>query len=522
MTRAVTALGIRDGDVAVLRALVDRRGSAVLAYCERACPPGLVPDAAAEAFARFRALVVASPRPTGIDPEGALLSATRHAAAERAPRAQAPPSGAGLGRLRGGRPTVDPITLVPELLIARADGTLDAAGEDQLNRLLDGSAAARAAEERFRSAEHAYRTAPPRAIPPAVVERIVAAMATVPAPGPAAANGAGTYPADEPPPPIAAAPPPEPPAYAEAAAPHAAPAPEAVHQAEAPAPAADAVPAAEPEPEPAAEEAPPTEPPPETPAVDPPPAEPVADAPPSAEDALEAPPAEAPAPPEPSGGAVSLEAFDAGAAESPANAEDVTPGGEPTVEWTVPPEELGSEQSLDVEIAAARLSPQDEEDAEHVQTASGAVDEAIEEAGLPPDAPEHRVAEAAAQLHRPSAATSRPLVSAIAPAAAASPPPSNPHPPHSAEPSVAPHRHGLPGKGALAPAAAVVAIAAVAALAASGVLGGDDPEPQKDTGIAPKRSEVQVPDGEARATIDELRQAAAEARRQRLTDSRGP
>src|SRR3712207_2938737 len=81
----VTALGIRDGDPAVLRALVDRRGFAVLAFCERACRPGLAVEAAGDAFARFRAMVQVPDRPADLDPEAALLSATRHASASRMP-----------------------------------------------------------------------------------------------------------------------------------------------------------------------------------------------------------------------------------------------------------------------------------------------------------------------------------------------------------------------------------------------------------------------------------------------------
>ncbi|HWT95232.1 MAG TPA: hypothetical protein VN238_19705, partial [Solirubrobacteraceae bacterium] len=85
MTSQVTATGIKDGNPAVLRALVDRRGAAVLAYCERACSPSLVLEAVADAFARFRAAVIAAQRPTDLHPEMALLSATRAAAAARSP-----------------------------------------------------------------------------------------------------------------------------------------------------------------------------------------------------------------------------------------------------------------------------------------------------------------------------------------------------------------------------------------------------------------------------------------------------
>jgi Mg-chelatase subunit ChlI len=67
----------------------------------------------------------------------------------------------------------------------------------------------------------------------------------------------------------------------------------------------------------------------------------------------------------------------------------------------------------------------------------------------------------------------------------------------------------------------VLAIAGVSILAVSGVFGGNDPQDPVDTGVAPRASQVEVPEGEAAAVIDDLRRAAAEARRKRLADKRG-
>jgi hypothetical protein len=453
VTGPVTALGIRDGDTAVLRALIARRGSAVLAYCERACAPGQVPEAAAEAFAQFRALVVASPRPADLDPEAALLSATRHAAAHRAPRGQPPPSGAGLGRLLAGRPTADQITLVPELLIARADGTLDAGGEEQLNRLLDASAAARAAEERFRTAEHAYRSAPPRPLPPEIVDHIVAAMVAVP--------GAVELPAAADEPRFVAEEPPPPP------------------------------PVVEEPPPPVAEEEPP--PPPPVAAEEPPP-------PPPEEDAGAA---EHPAPPPPAGAVSAGDLAPAQSAEAPiesnegavvaeeppqvADPDPVNGAGGPTVEWDVPPEQAGPQETFDTEIAAARLPGRDDE---------------VEDDDGPGDPPVRRP---------PTVRPPPPQRAAAATQTGSVPKP--PGPPAS--------RSGLPGKGALAPAAAVVAVAAVSILATSGVFGGNEEQPPVDTGIAPKRTQVEVPEAEPGSIVAELRQAADAARRERLADKQG-
>ena len=472
MTGRVTALGIRDGDPAVLRALIARRGSAVLAYCERACAPAQVAQAAADAFARFRALVVAAPRPAELDPEAALLSCTRHATAERAPRGQAAPSGPGLGRLLGGRSLADQVGLVPELLIARAEATLDDDGEEQLNRLLDASAAARAAEERFRTAEHAYRSAPSRAIPPEIVDQIVDSMTSVPAPG---------EPAEEP----APAPAPAPAPTLVASGHVGGEGPRAARPPRAEEPRAGSRGAEErgaelPEPAP-----PPVED--EPPAPEPPPAEepvPVA-----------ADPGPDPSVREPDEPDEPYEPEDDGpsAADEPDDSDDA-----PSEEWDVPPEHIGPEGALDVEIAAARLRHDDgdeEEEAAHLQSASGAVEEPL-------------VPQARAQ---PQTRAAPPARAAAATQAAARRPPERP--------PRTPSRPSFPGRNALAPAAAVVAVAAVSILATSGILGGDEAQPPVDTGVAPKRTQVEVPEGEAAAVIDELRRAADRARRQRLADT---
>ena len=470
MTGPVTALGIRDGDPDVLRALIARRGSAVLAYCERACPAAQVADAAAEAFARFRALVVAAPRPADLDPEAALLSSTRHAAAERAPRGQAPPSGAGLGRLLGGRPTADQITLVPELLIARADGTLTAEGDEQLNRLLDASAAARAAEERFRTAEHAYRSAPPRPIPDEIVDHIIAAMTTVPAP-PREAAVQEPLAADR---------------ERDLVTASAAGAPSEAVSADAPPPPPPEVPADEPAEEPDTAAAAATDAAPEPLAEEPAAPAPPDDARPEEDREEDAPPDDTPSP---------VADEEQGIDEE----DDMADAG--TEEWRVPPDELGQEGSLD------------EDEASRIQTASGAVDEPLAE-----DEDEDEEEE--------EEEDDEPVPAPVPPRAGRPAPPARARGAVSASRAQAgragaPPSRGVPGKGALAPAAAVVAVAAVSILATSGVLGGDESQPPVDTGIAPKRSQVEVPEGEASAVIDDLRRSADAARRRRLADKRG-
>src|SRR3954447_1710951 len=172
-TAAVTPRGVREGDPPTLAALAERRGGAVLAYGEQVCAPGEALAAAADALARFRRSVAEADDPLTLDPEQALLRATRYAAAARAPHpAQAPRR---LGR-RGG-----PWGLVPELLAARASGDLTEGDSSRLARHLEGCAACREAEERFNGGEFAYLAAPDVAPEqPVTAERRRALVTAVP------------------------------------------------------------------------------------------------------------------------------------------------------------------------------------------------------------------------------------------------------------------------------------------------------------------------------------------------------
>src|SRR3954447_11773259 len=152
-TSVVTAQGVRDGDRAALATLVERRGAAVLAYCEAVAEPERGLEAAGEAFARFRREVRAAPEPRTLDPEALLLSSTRRAAAAKAPK-PAPPRGLLARRLGATCP------LVPELLAIRADGELTTADRLRLARHLERCEACRETARRFDAGEHAYQEAP--------------------------------------------------------------------------------------------------------------------------------------------------------------------------------------------------------------------------------------------------------------------------------------------------------------------------------------------------------------------------
>ena len=191
----VTPRGVRDGDPAVLQALVARRGPAVVAFCAAVCEPAGAPRAAAEAFARFRAAVAAAPDASTLVPDDLLLGATRHAAASFAR------SGRPAGAAARPRPRPDAVCPdVPALLAARAGGSLVEADRRRLSRHLTRCAPCRELEAAFAQAEEAFHAPPDAPLPAATRKRIVAAMrAAAPVgPGAAAATTAPAQPGDQP------------------------------------------------------------------------------------------------------------------------------------------------------------------------------------------------------------------------------------------------------------------------------------------------------------------------------------
>jgi hypothetical protein len=169
---AVTPAGVRDGDPAALAGLCAARGPSVLAYCRHVVGDAGAADAAADAFARFRAAVVATGELSDLDPEAVLVKATREAAARHSRRE-----------------TQGTCADLPELLAARANRTISDADRARLERHLQSCWACRAPVARFKAAERAYGDPPDRAIEPAVAAQIVAALA-------AAAPARGAEPPD--------------------------------------------------------------------------------------------------------------------------------------------------------------------------------------------------------------------------------------------------------------------------------------------------------------------------------------
>ena len=156
---AITPGGVRDGDPQVLAALCARRGPAVLAFARELCEP-YATRAAADAFARFRAIVVAGAVGSDIHPDALLLRCARRAALELLP----PGPELGCPEAR-------------ELLAARAERTISAGDDKRLTRHLEICPACRSVSASLAAAKRAYRDVEDEALAPEVTGAIVAALA---------------------------------------------------------------------------------------------------------------------------------------------------------------------------------------------------------------------------------------------------------------------------------------------------------------------------------------------------------
>jgi hypothetical protein len=141
----VSARGVLDGDAEALGGLCDSRGPSVVGYCARICGPERAVEAAAAAFAAFRAGAVRARDPLSIDPEVLLLGRTRAAAAQRAPKPAASLVFAEI-----------PCSQIPVLLAERASGLISPADEDRLRQHLARCAACQALQGTQEEAERTY------------------------------------------------------------------------------------------------------------------------------------------------------------------------------------------------------------------------------------------------------------------------------------------------------------------------------------------------------------------------------
>jgi len=174
--------GVREGDASSLRTLAKRRGASVLAYCNHVCGPSTGPIAAAETFARTRAILRDDQNVDAIDPDQVLRRATRHTAACVAREPQGPPpSGAIPGR--GTATCLD----VAISLAAASDGKLDVDQRARLRAHIDACQRCQALAEITRRADSAYSEPVNDKIGSDLAERFVVAMDQVPDEGPRSA-----------------------------------------------------------------------------------------------------------------------------------------------------------------------------------------------------------------------------------------------------------------------------------------------------------------------------------------------
>lgn len=160
--KEVTAGGIRSGEPEALAGLCKRRGGAVLVYSEHVAAPGQAGHAAADAFGRFRAQIVAADDPS-LDAEALLLSATRYAAAARG-------AFAGTG--------ADEHAECPSatLLVGWIEDTLSTPEREYFEQHVVGCSACVEAVARFEAAERAYEHPPEAPLPASIARLIVGAL----------------------------------------------------------------------------------------------------------------------------------------------------------------------------------------------------------------------------------------------------------------------------------------------------------------------------------------------------------
>lgn len=179
MERAeIDVVGVRDGDAAALNGLAQRRGANVLAYCSQVCGPQLAPAAAAESFARMRAVLRDDVNVKQIDPDGLLRRATRHTAAAAARTPLGPPPGGPVA----GRETTTCLD-VAVALAADADAKLTDEQHARLHDHIDACARCSALAEISLRADTAFCDPADDRVGSENVQRFTRAMAAVPADG---------------------------------------------------------------------------------------------------------------------------------------------------------------------------------------------------------------------------------------------------------------------------------------------------------------------------------------------------
>lgn len=166
----ITRGKIRDGDPGALAALCERRGAAVLAYCEQVADRGHATTAAADAFARLRVAVVAPGKAPRMESDALLRHMVRRAAAWRGTNALA---------ARAGKPVSETCAAEELGLVGYVEKSLPPADRESLDDHLVRCGGCCAALRRLEAGERAYGRPPRAPLPAGVVEELLRALVTV-------------------------------------------------------------------------------------------------------------------------------------------------------------------------------------------------------------------------------------------------------------------------------------------------------------------------------------------------------
>lgn len=165
----ITKDKIRDGDPATLAALCDRRGPAVLAYCEQVAARGHATDAAADTFARLRISVVAPDGSLRMEGDALLRHIVRRAAAWYGSNAMA---------ARNGAPVSEICAAQELVLVSYVENAMPQAARVGVDEHLGRCDGCRAALRRLEAAERAFERPPRAPLPAGVVETLLRALLT--------------------------------------------------------------------------------------------------------------------------------------------------------------------------------------------------------------------------------------------------------------------------------------------------------------------------------------------------------
>ena len=167
VTATITPEKVRDGDPEALAALCEVGGAAMFAYCEHVVAPGHSINAVADAFARFRAAIVAAEELTPQDADTLLRRMTRRAAASCGVNTVAARTAALFSGTCDGQETE---------LVDFVEGDLSLAERDVIAAHVATCDLCAVALRRLQAGERALARPPSAPLPPAFAELLLEAL----------------------------------------------------------------------------------------------------------------------------------------------------------------------------------------------------------------------------------------------------------------------------------------------------------------------------------------------------------